>query len=255
MTLADFLSNPSGKGDTALNTKAIASMLDSKYERLMDNKGDKIVCKVYKVLAKEVYYVHLIIPTETERTNTYDVVIELSDLEGSHRNDSSIARYDARFFSNTPSFAYTYAKVYLDNDLLIPQLEDKFEDEQISQNPDTRNRFGIVGYDKYLYFGVKYVYESKILNKLTLGYRALRYNPMLFIPKIRTSEKIIQEYHRANRVLRKEQGKPPLKADNVHSKIRTNVKNDSTVHVVQPKRPVNKIGSKAKSCARILKKK
>ena len=109
MTLKDFLTNPSGKGDTALNTKALTSILDSKYNKLLEKKERLIKCDIYKVLSKEIYYIHLIIPTETERDNTYDVVIELSDLEGAHKRDTSIVNYEARFFSNTPSFAYTYA--------------------------------------------------------------------------------------------------------------------------------------------------
>lgn len=257
MTLAEFLSSPSGKGDTALNTKALTSILDGKYAKLLEKKERLIKVSVYKMLTKEVYYIHLIIPTETERDNSYDVVIQLSDLEGAHKLDTSIAKYDARFFSNAPSFAYTYAKVYKDNDLLIPDLQNKFDSQMLTGNPDIRNRYGIVGYDKYLYFGVKYILEAKMLNKIALSYRSIRYSPKLFTPKIRSIDKILQEYHRAERKLKKttsttdskstRSGERSLKGD-------AGVYQNKPIAPVSPVKPKSKITSSPKTVNRIKKK-
>ena len=250
MTLTDFLTNPSGKGDTALNTKALASILDGKYDKLIKEKEKLIKCTVYKVLTKEVYYIHLVIPTETDRGNTYDVVVQLSDLEGAHKTDLSISKYDARFFSNAPSFAYTYAKVYKDNDLLIPDLQNKFDSQQLKGNPDVRNRYGIVGYDKYLYFGVKYIMESKMLNKVAMGYRAIRYSVKLVNPKIRTVEKILQEYHRAERKLKHKVYVPdskPLRGD-------AGIYTKKPIEPVSPKGKIAGTTSTRKSVKRIKKK-
>ena len=258
MILADFLSNPSGKGDVGANAKVIATMLDSKYEKLMKEKGKKITCNVYKVLTKETYYFHLVIPTETERDNTYDVVIELSDLEGQRKGDVSVVRYNARFFSNAPSFAYTYAKVYKDNDLLVKDLEGKFEPEQLSQDPDTRNRYGIVGYDKYLYYGVKYIYESKMLNKLTIGYQSIRYSKRLVVPKIRSVATIMKEYKIAEGKLKDKQRKKltgPSKSSSDSSKIKTSHSGDmSGVHHVEKVSPKGKIAPNKKVATKIKKK-
>lgn len=261
MMLTDFLKNPSGKGDVGSNSKIIAATLDSKYEKLMKEKGKKITCKVYKVLTKEIYYFHLIIPTETERDNTYDVVIELSDLEGRCKNDSSIVKYDARFFSNAPSFAYTYAKVFRDNDLLVTDLIGKFEDEQVSQDPVVRNRYGIVGYDKYLYFGVKYIYESRMLSKLTIGYQAIRYSKTLFVPQIRSMTTIMKEYRIAEGKLKKRFKKDkPDKSSSDSSKVRTSQQGDAGIYQVEkttPKgkvKPASKTISKKKTVAKLKKK-
>ena len=256
MTLKEFLSNPSGKGDTALNTKALATMLDGKYETLLKKKESLIKSTIYKVLGKEVYYIHLIIPTETERDNSYDVVIQLSDLDKKHKGDLSIVNYDARFFSNAPSFAYTYAKVYKDNDLLVHNLENKFDAQQITDNPDTRNRYGIVGYDKYLYFGAKYIVESRMLTKVTLGYRSIRFTNIVFNSKIRSVEKIMQEYRRAERDL-KAKKKPSSK----QAKQKENeklLKGDVGIYhtkQIDPIAPKSKIeGSKNTSVKKIKKK-
>ena len=258
MILADFLSNPSGKGDVGANSKAIATMLDSKYDKLMKEKGKKITCKIYKVLAKEIYYFHLVIPTETERDNSYDVVIELSDLEGQRKGDTSIVKYNARFFSNAPSFAYTYAKVYKNNDLLVKDLEGKFEPEQLSQHPDTRNRYGIVGYDKYLYYGVKYIYESRMLSKLTIGYQSVRYSKTLVVPQIRSIATIMKEYRIAEGKLkdkhRKRQSTGPSKSSSDSSKIKTSHSGDSGVHHIEKVSPKSKVVPKKKATTKIKKK-
>ena len=191
------------------------------------------------MLTKDVYYIHLIIPTETERDNSYDVVVQLSDLEGAHKLDTSIAKYDARFFSNAPSFAYTYAKVYKDHDLLIPDLQNKFDRQMLTGSPEVRNRYGIVGYDKYLYFGVKYILESKMLNKIALNYRSIRYSNNIFNPKIRSVDKILQEYHRAERKLK-------TKTVVSHKDSERSLKGDAGIYKNKPKEPVSPVAPKAK---------
>ena len=155
MKLKEFLDNPAGKGDSSLNRTVLKETLDAKYNRLVRNKNDKIKVTVYRVLMSNNYYIHLVIPSETDRDNTYDVVLFFEQEEKTALATSLLSTHNVKFFANSPSFAYTFGKVYYDEGLLIDSLKHKFPDEILNQAPEVRNRYGIVNYDKYIYFGCK----------------------------------------------------------------------------------------------------
>lgn len=213
MKLKDFLENPAGKGDSSLNRAALRNLLDNKYENLIKNKGDKIKLTIYHQLG-DIYYIHMVFPSETARENTYDVVVCFSpdpDIKGQHM--SLLHTHNVTFFCNAPSFAYTFAKVYRNNGLFIESLRHKFPKEIYANDPEIRNRYGIVNYDKYLYFGCKYIYESHIVNKSTLGLRSVLYTPQALDLKVRNLDRIMIDYKKAKNKLDKD------RKDSVQQKV------------------------------------
>lgn len=199
MTLKEYINNPAGKGDSSLNRAATITMLDSKYEKLIKEKSIKV--RTYRKLGgRDEYYIHLVIPTETNRDNTYDVAFYFyNDPE---KPVSDIKNYHVQCFANTPSFAYTFLNVYYKEGLFIECLMDKFDDVFFKGEPEVRNKYKIVNYDKYLYFGAKYILESHLLNKAILEVRSINYTELIFKKHIRTFSKIMSEYRKANNALK-----------------------------------------------------
>lgn len=191
MTLNEFLKNPVGSGDTSTNTKIISSTLNSKYYDLLKS-GKKIKCIIYK--DKYDYYYHLTIPSETGRGNSYDVVIQFIGNKGLAGSTSSVKDYPIKLFSNSPAFAYTYANAYKKNDLLVDCLTKKFESQMVKKPAKVRNRYGIIGYDKYLYFGAKHIQESNLLSKEIANSLSVKFSRKLFVDNIRSIDKIMHEY-------------------------------------------------------------
>ena len=109
-TLAGFLDNPMGKGSSVImNRNQIKEFLNNRYDSLI-NKFGNFKCTPYVVSGS--YFFHLIIPSESERRNTYDVVVEFVDLvqdetDTLHETDKSLKNYKIRLFSNCPSFTFT----------------------------------------------------------------------------------------------------------------------------------------------------
>lgn len=223
MILKDFLENPAGKGDSSItNRTVLRSILDSKYNNLIENK--RISHKIFKVLNKEIYYVHLVIPSVTERTNSYDVVIRFMD-NGNTNSDLTILNYDVAFFCNAPSFAYTFAYVFKKEGLLIDELQDKFGKTIVNNAPEIRNRFQVINYDKYLYFGAKYIYESRMLVKSTLRLRSINYNKALFHNSIRTLDTIMEEYRKAEKKIKESKKKLTSDGNTTRAKNNSHVVN------------------------------
>ena len=132
MTLREFINNPAGKGDSSINRATLISVLDGKYDKLVKDKT--IQFKIYKKIKGGSYYIHLIIPSETERDNTYDVVFLFEDIKKEYAKSGTISDYDIRVFANSPSFVYTFANVYKENDMFIDSLSSKYEKEILSSN-------------------------------------------------------------------------------------------------------------------------
>lgn len=196
MKLKEFMQNPVGKGDSTYNRQLLIKALDTKYERLIKNKGELIKTKIYHELNTDNYYIHLVIPTETERDNTYDVVLYFYTNE--HVNDSSLLKtHDIQFFCNSPSFVYTYAKLFSDKGLFIPWLKNKYPDEIFASFPEVRNRYGVTNYDKYLYIGCKYIYEMRLLHRTTLTAKSIDFSQIILGNQVRTLDRIIIQYKNA----------------------------------------------------------
>lgn len=205
MKLREFLDNPIGKGDASVNVRMIREALSIKYDRYIKNK--KIEMKVYRQPLKDIYWIWLTMPTETERDNSYDVVFTFTNPKSTDRTALGIGKFDVQMFANSPSFAYTYAYVYNENGLLIPSLSSKLGRAFISNPPKVRNRNEVILFDKYIYFGARYILDSKVLNRAVADIKSNKYDAKHFNSNIRTLNTIMEEYKDAEDRLRRKKGK------------------------------------------------
>ena len=123
----------------------------------------KIESDVYK--EGDNYIFHVKLPSESERDNTYDVVVEFSPIDKTSLSDESIINYNVKFFSNCPSFIFTYAYAYNDKGLFIDFLSKKLDELVLKNAPVVKNPMNIVNFEKSIYFACKYLVEEKNLNK------------------------------------------------------------------------------------------
>lgn len=207
MILRDYLDNPMGAGDSSIvNRQLITANLNQKYNELTSKK--KIEYFIYRE-STSVFLIHLIIPSESERDNSYDVVFRFAAGSKEIYNEKSIRNYDVQVFSNSPSFAYTFANVYEANDLLVKSLKSKFDPLVFKKDPVVRNKYKIVNYEKYIYFGAKFIMEGKLFfSKEYLIGNARIYNPKKFSTSIRDMDTIMVEYQRADRKVRESKRLP-----------------------------------------------
>ena len=207
MTIKEYVDNPMGKGDSALGVDrtVLKGILTEKYQRLVAKKKIKANC--YVSHGGKQYTVHLVIPSETERDNSYDVVFEFNDPKRSLKDEKSLKDYEVRVFANSPSFAYTFAYVYKKHGLLIEPLAKKLGKQFVKIAPEVRNRYQVVSFEKYIFFGAKYIIESGLLIKSGFEASAGMALPTNYPGKIRTLEEIMKEYNAAEAKLHKKRKK------------------------------------------------
>lgn len=254
MNIQQYLDNPMGKGDASMmNRKLIKDSMTMKFHKYYDKKGKLIKIHSF-VTATGEYYIHLVLPTESERDNTYDVVFHFYDPEKKFVSSKSIRDYEVQMFSNDPSFGYTFAYVYHKNGLMIDQLVTKIGRDFITRPPVVRNRFEIVNYNKYIFYGALYLLENHYLTRLYLTTHATTYAAAILARRVRTLQLIMTEYETADKQLRKEKKYVAAKERDDNRKRTPKAAKSRTVSKKVPKVPKKKGVSKVNSTKKITKK-
>jgi len=253
--LKDFIDNPMGKGSNAIpNRQLIKNDLNRRYEELIKKK--KIELKIYK--NHDDYYFHFLIPSESERNNTYDVVLQFTMDKDDFKNDSYLDRYYIKFFSNCPSFVYTYAFVFNLYDMLIDDLKQKYDDRVLNEDPSTRNPGEIISYEKSIYFACYHLLRNRnYLSKSVLQSIAKPYSKKQILSEIRTDEMVQAEIKKENNILKEKKekekqkktnpapNKPELKKQSTRSttpepNIRVITARKSSIKKIKPKKKIGK---------------
>lgn len=151
MTIRDFYNNPAGKGVSVLNLKATKKDFDERYSKNVK----KILHFIYNI--KGNIYIHFKIPSSVNHIY-YDVVVKFTPNNKS--TGSSLHDMDVSFFSNSPSFLYTYANVYFKKRLFINELRKKLSPKILKTISEKTNPYQVVSYDYSIYFAIKFILEN-----------------------------------------------------------------------------------------------
>lgn len=244
-TLRDYMNNPAGKGSTVIpNRQLVIDDFRRRYEKIKEHH--KFDVTIYKV--RNDYLFHVLVPSEDkDKDIKYDVVLQFTMADEDFSNDINIHRYYVKFFSNSPSFVYTYAYTYNKNGILINELVNKYTDEVIDNPPGTRNPQQIISFEKTIYFACLHLMSSpSYTNKLYLNSHARSLNFNLLVKNVRTADGILMEYKKAQRKKvekEKKESKPISKpiSRGTTTSTKTNVKKKT---VTPKKKPIKKIAAK-----------
>ena len=234
VTLKEFKNNPFGKGVTAFNNSSVKDSLEKRYNELYKS-GKKInLSGVY--IHKGDYYIHLLIPSESERPNHYDVVIRLRK-DGILNTSQFLSTSTVQFFSNCPSFTYSFAWVYKRHGLLIPELIEKFDNIDFKKEPEIRNPYGVVNYDKSIFFACHFLLSNmRYLNKAHLEALSRNKNIVDLYEKVRLCSKIEFEIKKETEILRhKKSDQKKREASNKNRETSKRAVQTNTVRVIKPR--------------------
>lgn len=214
-TLREFIDNPMGKGSNAIPSRQlIRDDLKNRLDKILSNKDKDIKLSIYKY--RDMYFFHFLIPSENmKRKNTYDVVLQFIPNEDSI-NQKNLNNYHVKFFSNSPSFTYTYAYAFNLYGLFIEELSNKFDKIIFENPPVTRNPGEVISYEKTIFFACQYLIDNsvKYLTKSTIDLIAKKYIENDFVKKIRTSETIENEIKREDMRIKREEEKETKNKNN-----------------------------------------
>ena len=162
ISLRQMIDNPTGKGSGNVAARfRIKQAMSSMYIKVLQKYRTKFFAVPYLYNDGRILF-HVKVPSEAYNINriSYDVLIEFEPKEGTR-----LALRDAKFFSNSPSFIYTYAYVFNQKDILIPKFASKLPTLCLTQPPVVRNPVESLGFEKSIYIAGKYLLDSFALGE------------------------------------------------------------------------------------------
>lgn len=170
MTFEEYILNPMQKQGMVFNSimrEAMRTTYKTKFDNILLREAGKI--NHYKFVNKKenTYYILIKIPSEIVPKFYYDVVIKFfanADIEESGAN---LSKYNIRVFSNDPSFNFTFAYVFLKNELVIKELVPKLAKLAKKEAPKVTNPEEHIGYVKSLYFAYLFMKERGLFKTIS----------------------------------------------------------------------------------------
>lgn len=251
MTFKEYINNPMGiKNSVFSNREIYRNLYKEKLDKILVRESGKINYVLYK--NKNIYIVHIKVPSEVVKKFYYDVVLQFYPMSSKDTLSTSISNYGVKFFSNDPSFVYTFAHAMITNKMYIMDLIPKMSKEAISTVAKVRNPKNEIGYVKSIYFAYLIMQNYKLFDKIKFTTEGKPYNKILFLKTIMHSdEKIRLRQEKAN-----EQEKIKKKSKTIETKPTsrerttksneniTNIKSSSSDNKIKS---INKFGNSKKS--------
>lgn len=178
MSIRQYIDNPSGKGTAYLAKRStIKQGMNVTFIKLLQRYRQQFFAVPYTYPNGDVLF-HVKVPSEDYSTNkiTYDVMFMIYADDGSQR----YALRRMRVFSNSPAFLFTYAYVYFNRDMIIPDPDfvSKLPSIALTQAPEVRNPIESMGYEKSTYVAARYLLDGFVLNDGYINRFGKRMNPI-----------------------------------------------------------------------------
>lgn len=192
MTLDEYIRNPMSSS-VMTNRKVYFDMYSEKWNTIKLRENGLIRYTLYNT--GEEYVVHFKIPSEVVPKFYYDTIVRFFLTKGKKEEEKSrmLTNYDVQFFSNDPSFAFTFAHAFNKNNLFIKDLESRMipkclKDRAIEKNPKDE-----VGYVKSLYFAYLEIKDQGLLLKQLWKSKAKPYDKKVWDREVRHTFDVVEE--------------------------------------------------------------
>lgn len=164
ITFDEYIQNPMGKENAVISNRTMyRNLYVGKLNNIMLREGGNITYKAYNVGKR--YICYLKIPSEVVKDFYYDVLIEFTPPKGKITG-TTLKDYTVRFYSNDPSFVYTFAHAFIKNGLFFSDYADKMSKKAIKDPSKVKNPQNQVGYVKSLYFAYLIMTKRGLFSKL-----------------------------------------------------------------------------------------
>ena len=160
MTIKNFLQNPTGAYSAGFARRdLIIQGMKWRYQELLKKNGHP---KMVVWEENDHVYFHFKMPSEKfGKKCIYDVVIKFVCSNPSlMKSSTTLNGYGINVFSNAPNFMFTYAYVYNQDGILIPESKSKLPEECLTKKPEVKNPNESYGFEKSVYFALLYIMDQ-----------------------------------------------------------------------------------------------
>ncbi len=243
ITYDGYIQNPMGiKNSVISNREMYRGMYIDKLDKILVREVGKVNYFLYK--DKNKFYVHMRIPSEVVDKFYYDTIIEFYTDKKELLSSRTLSDYYVKFYSNDPSFVFTFAHAFIKNKIFIEDLESKMSKQAIQKNADIKNPANQVGYVKSLYFAYLLMKQYGLFNKIQYETNAKPYNKKELLTHIEHADTKIQKRQEGEAEQKKKKRIEREKSKNTQNPIR-NEKFSSPL--ATPSKKIGTVGSVVKT--------
>ena len=201
MSISQMLSNPTGKRSAFFASRArVKSQLDSIFIQNLRRYRKQFYAVPYVDNTSKKIIFYVAVPSETFSLNhiRWDCLVEIE-----YNATKSFENRNAKFFSNSPSFIFTYAYVFNQEDLLVDFIKPKMPSQCLTQPPTIKNPVESRGFDKILYQALKYLTIGGCLTDEYIGKFKQNWNSVTqaqLTTRVADTEKLVAIYQHAKQM-------------------------------------------------------
>lgn len=225
LTMEQYITNPMQSPIlTATMRESMRSSYIKKFNALLLREHGVINYSLYKDEENNIYYAYFKIPSETIERFYYDTIIEFSADSDIKEAGKNLFKYNVRFYSNDPSFVYSYAYAFNRKGLFITDFADKMSQKALKEQPKEKNPGELIGYVKAIYFAYlfmklrsfndidKFKAQASVLNIRNLASSIMPADQKLS-ERENAGERLAKKKHAAKQKEKREQESTKKKAD------------------------------------------
>lgn len=192
MTYDEYIQNPMGKQNAVFSQRELfKNLYKDKLDKILVRENGKIEYQLFVDSKSDTYYVYFKIPSEVIKKFYYDVIIQFSSNNALAKGQQTLSGYDVKFFSNDPSFVFTFCHAFVKNDMFVKDFAPKMSTVALKNTGKVRNPKDEVGYVKSIFFAYLYMKQRGLFNKLLYA-GAPAYNARHIIGKVMHADEKIR---------------------------------------------------------------
>lgn len=185
MMFDEYISNPMGKKNAVFgNREMYRSLYSDKLDKIMVRELGRTDYTLYINSLKDEYYIHFKIPSEVVPNFYYDTVIMFYTSNIAYKVSRDLKKYEVKFYSNDPSFVYTFAHAFLENDLFIRDLVPRMSKDAVVKVASEKNPRNEVGYVKSIYFSYLLATRLGLFNKIKYEVGVSKYSKSALLKNV-----------------------------------------------------------------------
>ena len=186
--------NPVGKGSSNVASRySIRNSMNNMFVKNLQENRRHFMALPYQAEDGTIYF-WVKVPSRNFKQNKikYDAIFEIPP------SDLPLQLRPCKFFVNSPSFIYTYAYVFNQENLLIDWLKQRLPGLCLTQAPVVRNPVESRGYELILYQALSYLIVGNCLNPIYINrYKQIfnAYTKLEMQSKVADVQQLVQIYN------------------------------------------------------------
>lgn len=168
MTFDQYIQNPMGIKNAVFSGRDLyRKMYTEKWQNIKLRENGVIIYNLYN--SDNDFIVHFKIPSEVVPKFYYDTIIRFYPPDKTGQDVKMLRTlndYEVQFYSNDPSFVYTFAHAFEKNNLLFRDLDSKMSKLALREPAKERNPQNQVGYVKSIYFAYLEMRSLNLFQKI-----------------------------------------------------------------------------------------